>query len=207
MPGRIRPGRSSRVVGEAPSGKAAMERVDALKSDLVIMDIRMPEMDGIVATRKITARHSDARILILTAYDDPEYVEAAMGAGAMGCMSKRRAHSELVGALDILASGRMTFPAHAVNLLAKTRNPARVPSRGWESTNDQEREILYLTAAGYTAEEIARKIHLAPKTVANYRIALKDKLDMRTRADVMRIVVESGHLPDMLKAAGLEGVS
>lgn len=153
------------------------------------------------------ARHSDARILILTAYDDPEYVEAAMGAGAMGCMSKRRAHSELVGALDILASGRMTFPAHAVSLLAKTRNPARVPSRGWESTNDQEREILYLTAAGYTAEEIARKIHLAPKTVANYRIALKDKLDMRTRADVMRIVVESGHLPDMLKAAGLEGAS
>ncbi|MCY3943829.1 MAG: response regulator transcription factor, partial [Gemmatimonadetes bacterium] len=102
------------VVGEASSGEAAVERVDALKPDLVVMDIRMPGMDGITATRRITTRNPDVRVLVLTAYDDPEYVEAAIEAGAMGCLSKRRARSDLVGALDMVAAGRMTFPAHVV---------------------------------------------------------------------------------------------
>lgn len=191
------------VVGEASSGEAAVERVNALKPDLVVMDIRMPGMDGIAATRRITARNSDVRVLVLTAYDDPEYVEAAIEAGAMGCLSKRRARSDLVGALDMLAAGRMTFPAHVVGLLSKARNTSQGPSGGWASLSERERDVLYLTAAGHTAEEIAGRIHLAPKTVANYRTSLKGKLGAQTRADLMRVVVESGHLADMLKAAGI----
>lgn len=192
------------VVGEADTGKAAVERVAALQPDLVVMDIRMPGLDGIAATRRITNQNPDVRVLVFTAYDDPEYVEAVIEAGAMGCLSKRRARSDLVAALDMLASGRMTFPAHVTGLLAKTRSPARRRGDDVASLSERERETLFLTAAGYTADEIARKIYLAPKTVANYRTSLKNKLGARTRADLMRVVVESGQLAEMLRTAGID---
>ena len=98
------------VVGEADTGEAAVEQVAELRPDLVIMDVRMRDMDGIAATRMIAKRHPDVRVLVLTAYDDPEYAEAVIEAGAMGCLSKRRARSDLVAALDMLASGKMSFP-------------------------------------------------------------------------------------------------
>ena len=191
------------VVGEADTGEAVVEQVAELKPDLVIMDIRMPGMDGIAATRRITKRHPDIRVLVLTAYDDPEYVEAAIEAGAMGCLGKRRARSDLVAALDMLASGRMSFPAHLAGLLAKTRTPARRQRDDLASLSERERDILFLTAAGYTADEISRKIYLAPKTVAHYRSSLKRKLRAQSRADLMRVVVASGQLPDMLAVAGI----
>ena len=193
-----------KVVGEAGSGEAACERVAALQPDLVVMDIRMPGMDGITATRRITKHNPDVRVLVLTAHDEPEYVEAVIEAGAMGCLSKRRARSDLVAALDMLASGRMTFPAHVVGLMAKMRSPSGRQRDDLDALSEREREILYLTAAGHTADEISRRIFLAPKTVANYRSSLKGKLDAATRADLMRVVVESGHLSDMLRVAGLE---
>ena len=103
----------------------------------------------------------------------------------------------------MVAAGRMTFPAHVVGMLSKARNASRSRAGGWDSLSDRERDVLYLTAAGYTAEEIARRIHLAPKTVANYRMSLKTKLGVQSRVDLMRVVVESGHLADMLKTAGI----
>ena len=121
----------------------------------------------------------------------------------MGCLSKRRARSDLVAALDMLASGRMTFPAHVTGLLSKRRSAARRRGDDVASLGKRERETLFLTAAGYTAEEIARKIYLSPKTVANYRTSLKNKLGAKTRPDLMRIVVESGHIADMLRVAGI----
>ena len=191
------------VVGEAGNGEAAVERVATLQPDLVIMDIRMPGLDGIAATRRITNRNPDVRVLVFTAYDDPEYVEAVIEAGAMGCLSKRRARSDLVAALDMLASGRMTFPAHVTGLLSKRRGRATQRRDDVASLSERERETLFLTAAGYTADEISRRIYLSPKTVANYRASLKNKLGAQTRADLMRIVVESGHIADMLRAAGI----
>jgi len=190
------------VVGEAENGEAAVERVSALQPDLVVMDIRMPGLDGIAATRRITNRNPDVRVLVFTAYDDPEYVEAVIEAGAMGCLSKRRARSDLVAALDMLASGRMTFPAHVTGLLSKRRSGGRRRD-DVAALGRRERETLFLTAAGYTAEEIARKIYLSPKTVANYRASLKNKLGASTRADLVRVVAESGHIADMLRVAGI----
>ena len=191
------------VVGEAGTGEATVEQVAALQPDLVVMDIRMPDTDGIAATRRITKQNPDVRVLVLTGYDDPEYVEAAVEAGAMGCLSKRRARSDLIAALDMLASGRMSFPARLAALLSKMQTPARRQHDVPASLNERERDILYLTAAGYTADAIARKIYLAPKTVANYRSSLKRKLGAQTRTDLMRFIVESGHLADMLRTAGI----
>ena len=191
------------VVGEADNGEAAIERVAALRPDLVVMDIRMPGLDGIATTRRILDRNPDVRVLVFTAYDAPEYVEAAIEAGAMGCLSKRRARSDLVAALDMLASGRMTFPAQVTGLLSKRGSTERRRRDGLASLSGRERETLLLTAAGYTADEIARKLHLSPKTVANYRTSLKNKLDAKTRVDLMRVVAESGHITDMLLAAGI----
>ena len=163
----------------------------------------MPDMDGIAATHRITTQNPGVRVLVFTAYDDPEYVEAVIEAGAMGCLSKRRARSDLVAALDMLASGRMSFPAHIVGLLAKTRSPPRRQRDDLASLSKRERDIMYLTAAGYTADEIAGKIYLAPKTVANYRSSLKSKLGAQNRVDLMRVIVESGHMADMPRAAGI----
>ena len=191
------------VVGEANTGEAVVEQVAKLQPDLVIMDIRMPGMDGIAATRRITKRFPDVRVLVLTAYDDPEYVEAAIEAGAMGCLSKRRARSDLVAALDMLASGRMSFPAHVAELVSKTRTPTHPQRDDLASLSERERDILFLTAAGYTADEIARKIYLAPKTVANYRSSLKRKLGAQSRADLIRVVVASRQLTNMLAVAGI----
>ncbi len=193
------------VVGEASSGEAAIKRVASLEPDLVVMDIRMPGMDGVAATRRIVKRHPDVRVLVLTAYDEPEYVEAVIEAGAMGCLSKRRARSDLVSALDTVAAGRMTFPAHVVRLLSNARSTSQAQPDSLASVSEREREILFLTAAGYTADEVSRKVHLSPKTVANYRTSLKVKLGIQSRADLMRAVVESGHLAAMLRTAGFEG--
>lgn len=192
-----------KVVGEAGTGEAALERVAALRPDLVVMDIRMPDMDGIAATRRITKRNPDMRVLVFTAYDDPESVEAVIEAGAMGCLSKRRARTDLVAALDMLASGRMSFPAHLAGMLTKRRRAAQGQRDVLAALSERERDILFLTAAGYTADEVAARIFLAPKTVANYRSSLKSKLGAGSRADLMRVVVESGQLADMLRAAGI----
>ncbi len=192
-----------KVVGEAGTGEAAVERVASLRPDLVVMDIRMPDMDGIAATRRITRQDPDVRVLVFTAYDDPEYVEAVIEAGAMGCLSKRRARTDLVAALDMLASGRMSFPARLAGRLAKTRRADHGRRDRLASLSDRERDVLFLTAAGYTAGEIAARIFLSPKTVANYRSSLKSKLGATNRADLMRVVVESGRLADMLRAAGI----
>lgn len=191
------------VVGEADNGEAAIERVAALRPDLVVMDIRMPGLDGIATTRRILDRNPNVRVLVFTAYDAPEYVEAVIKAGAMGCLSKRRARSDLVAALDMLASGRMTFPAHVTGLLSKRRSTEWRRRDDLDSLSGRERETLFLTAAGYTADEIAHKLHLSPKTVANYRTSLKNKLDAKSRVDLMRVVAESGHITDMLLAAGI----
>ncbi len=190
------------VVGTAGTGTAAIERVRSLQPDLVVMDIRMPEMDGITATRKITQMNGDVRVLVLTAHDDPEYVEAVVQSGAMGCLSKRRAHTDLVAALDMLASGRMSFPTHVGKLLAGTQDLDKPPDALAELT-EREREILYLTATGHTAPEIAPKVHLVAKTVSNYRAAIKKKLGAKTRVDLVRVVVDSGHLANMLEFAGI----
>ena len=117
------------VAGEADTGEAAVERVAELQPDLVIMDVRMPDMDGIAATRGIAKRHPDVRVLVLTAYDDPEYVEAAIAAGAMGCLSKRRARSDLVAALDTLASGRDVVSGTSRRTAVANADSDATPSR------------------------------------------------------------------------------
>lgn len=97
----------------------------------------------------------------------------------------------------------MTFPAHVTGLLSRSRRGARRRRDDVALLSRRERETLFLTAAGHTAEEIGRKIHLSPKTVANYRASLKNKLGAKNRADLMRVVVESGHIAHMLEAAGI----
>ena len=125
------------------------------------------------------------------------------GPGPLRPAPATRARSDLVAALDMLASGRMTFPAHVTGLLWNRSRTERRRRDHMASLSERERETLFLTAAGYTAVEISRKIYLSPKTVANYRTSLKNKLGAKTRVDLMRIVVESGHIADMLRAAGV----
>ena len=113
------------VVGESDTGEAVVQQVAELQPDLVIMDIRMPGMDGITATRRISKQHPNVRVLVLTAYDDPEYVEAAIEAGAMGCLNKRRARSDLVAALDNAGIGKDVVAGTSRRTAAETRTPTR----------------------------------------------------------------------------------
>ena len=156
-----------RVVGEASSGEEAVRLVQRLRPDVILMDISMPGMNGIEATKEITALELDAKVLMLTRHDHEEYLETVMSSGAMGYIRKSRPPSHLVQAIDLVVSGRTTMPGRAASLYARRRESTESGSMAWLSElSDHERKILELTARGYTASEIAPELVLAPKTVA-----------------------------------------
>ena len=186
-----------KVVAEACDGEEAVRLAKKLKPDVVLMDIEMPHMDGIEATRRISAMELGTGVLILTRHDHEEYLEAIMSVGAMGFIRKSRGPDDLVRAVDLIAAGRTTMPRAASQLYMRRRREFDAqPESPLAVLNHQEREILKLTAKGYTARQIASKLSLAPKTIDNYRARLKEKLDLHDRSDWVDLALKSGLLLD-----------
>ena len=183
------------VVAEAADGEEAVRLAKTLKPDVILMDIDMPRLDGIEATRRISALELGTGILILTRHDHEEYLEPIMSAGAMGFIKKSRGPGDLVGAVDLIAAGRTTMPREASQLYMRRRREFDAqPESPLSRLSDHEREILRLTARGYTASQIAGKLSLARKTIENYRARLKEKLDLRDRSDWVDLALKSGLL-------------
>lgn len=184
-----------KVVGEAADGEEAIRLTQRLEPDVILMDIDMPRLDGIEATRRISALDLGAGILILTRHDHEEYLEPIMSAGAMGFIRKSRGPEDLIRAVDLIAAGRTTMPREATQLYMRRRKEFDAqPESPLSSLSDQEREILRLTARGYTASQIADKLSLARKTIENYRARLKEKLKLRDRSDWVDLALKSGLL-------------
>ena len=191
------------IVGEARNGADAVQEAQRLRPDVVLMDIRMPEMNGIEATRAITGNPllAKTRVLVLTTFDVDEYVYDALGAGASGFLLKDAEPDDIVEAIHIVARGDALIQPSVMRRLVETfvasRPRAGMPKgsharEAIRSLTDREREILTLVARGLTNEEIADDLVISPATVKTHVARIMGKLDAHDRAQLVVCAYESG---------------
>lgn len=173
------------LVGEAENGAQALVLVERLRPDLVILDVRLPDRDGLEVCREITERFPGVRVLILTAYPDEEFIVRAIEAGASGYVLKRAGSRELMEALEALARGEATLdPAVTRKVLEQFRQRARAAQAdAFKDLTPRERLILARIAEGKTNKEIAEELFLTEKTVRNYVSIILDKLGVSNRVE------------------------
>ena len=186
------------VVGEAANGRDAVEAAPRLRPDVVVMDIRMPVMDGVEATRQLAAAGADApRVLVLTTFDSDEHVVEALRAGASGFLLKDVTPADFVAAIRIVASGEaLIAPSVTRRLLERfvQLTPSSDPERDRQigQLTEREVEVLMLVAQGLSNREIADRLVLAEPTVKTHVSHLLLKLDLRDRAQLVVLAYESG---------------
>jgi DNA-binding NarL/FixJ family response regulator len=187
------------VVGEAGNGAEAVEAARQTRPDVILMDVRMPVMDGIEATRQITAS-TDVHALILTTFDLDEYVFAALRAGASGFLLKDTLPADLLNAIRVVAAGEaLLAPSVTRRLIGEfTRSTAvsRPPAaRVLNPLTDREREVLELVAQGMSNAEIADQLTISPATAKTHVAHLLTKLDARDRVQLVILAYQSGLVP------------
>jgi len=182
------------VVGEAANGSEALKMVKELEPNVVLMDIAMPIMDGLEATRRIRKEFPRTRVLVLTQYDDKEYVFPVIEAGAAGFISKVAASSELPSGIRSVYQGDSYLSPSVTRLLIEDYR--RVGGRDihdpYEQLTDRERDVLKLVAEGYTTQEIADMLVVSPKTVEGHRTNLMAKLGIRNRTELVKYALRKG---------------
>ena len=183
------------IVGTATNGLAAIELAEKLGPDVVILDVGMPEMNGIEAARRISRALPAARIVFVTQQLDPAYLRAAFQAGASAYVAKQSASTELLRAIHLALNGHYYVTPHAGSEAAEyTRlHPKINPSEMFGAAlTPRQREILQLVAEGRTGKEISALLRISPKTVEYHRNSIMDHLGMRTTADLIRYAVSRG---------------
>jgi DNA-binding NarL/FixJ family response regulator len=182
------------VVGEAIDGADAIRQFEKLEPDVVVMDVRMPTLDGIEATRRLAALERPARVLILTTFDLDDYVYEALRAGASGFLLKDRPPEELVAAVRVIAAGEALLAPSVTRRLIEEfarRAPAAKPIE-LDQLTEREREVLVLMARGLSNAEIARALFVAESTVKTHVGRVLHKLGLRDRAQAVVLAYESG---------------
>jgi DNA-binding NarL/FixJ family response regulator len=185
------------VVGEARDGMEAIEQVDALLPDVVVMDLLMPGMSGLEATGAIRERHPDVRVLILSMYDDDEYVQQVIQAGASGYVLKGVTVDDLVLAINEVHRGSsFLYPAIAAKLIEdyvrRVRSADLEAEAGREPLTPREREVLKLIAGGSTNQEVASTLAVSKKTVESHRSNIMRKLDAHDVTELVRYAIRTG---------------
>jgi len=184
------------VVGEAGTGREAVQLALAHRPDVVLMDIRMPDMTGIEATEQICAETRDVRVLILTTFDLDEYIYDALRAGASGFLLKDTSAADLLVALRVVAAGdALLAPSVTRRLVAAFSaqpRPSRTFSHNLTGTTEREREILILVARGLSNTDIATHLTLSQATVKSHVGRLLAKLNARDRAQLVVVAYETG---------------
>jgi DNA-binding NarL/FixJ family response regulator len=180
------------VVGEAADGQEAVDRAVETQPDLVLMDIRMPTLDGIEATRRLLARLPDLRVLILTTFDLDEYVVDAFRAGASGFLLKTVPPQQLVAAVRTVQEGdALLAPASTRRLIEQAAQPAADTSE-LEGLTSREHDVLRLLARGLTNSEIAAELVVEPSTVKSHVASILSKLNLRDRVHAVVFAYERG---------------
>jgi len=180
------------VVGEATNGKEAVEQVRQLSPDVVLMDLAMPIMGGLEATRRIRREFPGTRVLALTQYDDSEYVVPVIEAGARGFVTKMAAFSELASAIQAVYSGdSFLSPSAAAALVeeCQQKTSEEETKDPYQQLTDREREVLKLVAEGHTAREIADMLVISPKTVEWHKSSLMNKLNIHNNTDLIKFAI------------------
>jgi two-component system response regulator NreC len=183
------------VVGEAANGREALEMVRQLVPDVVLMDIAMPILGGLEATRRIHKEFPAVKVLALTQYDDREYVFPVLEAGASGFLSKTAASSELTAAIRYVYQGESYLsPAVAKLVVEERQQEAALRDRNdpYDQLTDRERDVLKLVAEGYTTQEMADMLVISPKTVEGHKSSLMNKLNIHNRLDLFKYALRRG---------------
>ena len=185
------------VAGEAGTGEAAVEMAERLRPDVVLMDLGMPGIGGIEATRRIHAAAPAVRVIALTADSEEEALIPVLQAGGSGFVRKGEAHRDLVGALRAAARRELVLPSGAADLLLEGMRGTEGRPAGTDplaGLSAQEREILRLAAQGFTSREIGKRVYLSPHTVDTYRSELMRRLGLAHRSDLVKLALRAGLL-------------
>ena len=186
--------RDVEIVGEASSASEAMEAALRLKPNVILMDIGLPDLSGIDATREIKKRMPDVSIVALTIHEDEEYFFKMLEAGASGYVPKRAAPEELITAIRAAATGQVyLYPSLAKLLVRDFLDGGRAPDEQTSSDlTDREQEVLTYLAEGANNSEIAAALVISPKTVARHRENIMRKLNLHSRAELVRYAIRKG---------------
>lgn len=182
------------VVGEACDGYEALEQVKVLSPDLVLMDIAMPGLDGLEATKRIKERHKGVKVLILTQHDNKEYVYPILKVGADGYVLKKAAGTELVSAIrSVVEGGTFLYPSVAKTVVEDYLRPdGTLSERRHPRLTEREVEVLKLVAEGRSNQEIADLLCLSVKTVTGHRTNIMEKLDIHSRTELVKYAIRTG---------------
>jgi len=193
------------VVAEARNGEEALLRAQEMKPDLVIMDITMPGMDGLEATRRLKVQNPECLVLALTVHEDKQYFMEMLAAGASGYITKQAAADDLVAAIRAVAAGQIYLqPALARWLLDDYQRLAKQeeaqvksaensePMVGLEILSQREREVLELVGQAWNNQRIGKQLGLSPKTIARHRERIMHKLNMHSRTELVKFAIRTG---------------
>lgn len=184
---------SMELVGEASGGYEAMELVEKTQPDVLVLDLSMPDLDGISVTRKIKPNFPYLRILILTLHEDEALLKEAIKAGASGYILKRAAESELISAIRIVLRGDLYVdPSMVRSLLGEPGQPLPAQRTSMENLTPREIDILKLIVEGYTNQQMGEKLSISTRTVEGHRANINDKLGLHSRVELVRYAREHG---------------
>ncbi|MCX6026916.1 MAG: response regulator transcription factor [Chloroflexi bacterium] len=181
------------LVGEAAGGYEAIAMVEKARPDVLVLDLSMPDLDGISVTRNIKPRFPDLRILVLTLHEDEALLKEAIKAGAVGYILKRAAEAELISAIQVILRGDLYIdPSMIRTLLGEPRQVPSLQTTSVETLTSREKEILKLIVDGYTNRQIGTHLNISIRTVEGHRANISDKLGLHSRVELVRYAREHG---------------
>jgi two-component system, NarL family, response regulator NreC len=183
------------LVGEASDGREALQKAGELRPDIVMMDVSMPHLNGIEATRQMKALAPSTKILALTVHEDEAYVREFLRAGATGYLLKRASTEELVRAVRAIAGGDVYIDPRVAQTLVNTIMQRESPRAARPlDLSEREAEVMRLIALGYANKEIAAQLALSVKTVETYKARSMEKMGLKSRVDIVRLAADRGWL-------------
>ena len=182
------------IIAQANNGQTAVQLAKKLLPDVVIMDIGMPDLNGIEATRQILSKESQIKIIALSMYSDRKFVAEMLKAGASGYLLKDSAAEELIQAIRTVIGGGTYLPPSLTDLVVENyvRNPTRTEKGAFSALTPREREVLQLMAEGKSTKRIAGNLHISIKTVETHRLNIMEKLDIHSVAELTKYAIREG---------------